>query len=118
MNKYRITSVHSIYEDSYTEGEGKIVNEWYNNATISADTVQGAIRKYYDSELNMDYVPEYTEVEENRLFDSRLVDENNCKPTESELLEWKNGNLALYSENITLYVDVLSPVDLENALKK
>jgi hypothetical protein len=112
MNRYRINSVHSVYEDSYTEGEGRFVNEWDQKSTVSAESVQDAIKEYYKKELYMEYKPEDTETDENRLYDSRMVDENNYTPSESQIESWKKGELTLYAENITLYIYKLEPVDL------
>ena len=112
MNRYRIESVHTVNEDSYTEGEGKFVNEWYQNLTISAENVLDAIKQFYKEELYMNYVSGNTETDENRLFDSRIVDKDNTKPSEWQIEEWKKGEILLYSENITLYVYKLEPIDL------
>ena len=112
MNRYRINSVHTVYEDSYTEGEGAFVNEWDQNRTISAENVQDAIKEYYKKELCMEYKPENTEADENRLYDSRMLDKDSYTPSEAQIAEWKEGDLTLYVENITLYINKLEPVDL------
>lgn len=118
MNRFRIESVHTVNEDSYTEGEGEFVNEWYQNKTLymQSDDVKDAIEKFYKIELHMEYVPENTEIDGHMLFDSRMVDADNNVPSESDIEKWKRGEIPLYVENITLYVYKLEPIDLEKML--
>lgn len=116
MKRYQISSYHEVHEDNYEEGELDRVNSYEIGPwTIKADTPMEAIAKYYNSYLPREFKPEYAMLDDeqaNTLYDSFLEDEAGLKPSEDELVEWREGRMKLYSNNATIFVHELTPVDL------
>jgi hypothetical protein len=116
MKLYQISSYHEVYEDSYEEGALDRVNSYdIGPRVIAADTPMEAIAKYYNDYLHREFKPEHVMLDDeqaNTIYDSSLEDEEGLEPTEDERNEWKEGMMKLYSNNATIHVYELTPVDL------
>jgi hypothetical protein len=114
MKTFLIKSVHSVYIDSFENGEHEHVNEYSLEAKITAETIQKAIETYFEKELfvsNFDL--KNTEVVENHLEYNYLVDNDNCPASEGEIERWKKDEITLYSNNASIEVFELVECDLK-----
>lgn len=116
MNTFRISSLHNVYEDSYSEGELNFVNSWSQNMIVKAETVLDAVKQYYAKELFMDFNLNHVIIEMDTIDDSRLVNEDNQVPSERERDEWEAGRKTLYTEQITIRVQKLEDVNFVEEL--
>lgn len=115
MKNYKINTEHTIYVDSYTEGEQEYVNGYSLSEVIKADTVREAIEKYFYSVLCLPFTFEDAYIDDENtevLHYSSLVDEENNKPTDRDIENWKEGDKTLYNNNIFLTVQELVSVNL------
>ena len=117
MRQFNITSYHTVYEDSYENGEGQFVNCWDQSLTVKAYTLDEAMKAYYENDLNWNWEPNSVFVDEDALMDARLVDEDNCIATEKQTERWKRGELKLFNQHVTIKVWELSPLNLEELQK-
>lgn len=102
MKKYRITSVHDVFVDSFKDGELNEVNSYFLEHFIDANNFIDAIKKYFKDFLCYDFDLKYCGKDNVDLFYNVLVDSENIQATENEKILWKNGKMILYSNNITL----------------
>ncbi len=112
MNQYQVFCEHNICEDSYTEGEMGTYNSYDDKAIIKADTPMAAIRAFYEKNLFWDFKEEGALFDEGKLFDSRLIDEENHEASERQIEEWMAGKIQLYSDNVRITVMQLGPVNI------
>ena len=106
MKTYIIDCQHSIYIDSYTDGEIKNVNNFDTDGKYNAETPAEAIEKHLYSlgyNFNVNYI-DTDEEEENKIFYSVLCDEENDEATENQIKDWKKDEKILYSNNMIIYV--------------
>lgn len=128
--KFLISSYHTVYEDSFTEGEGIRVADWElgGERAIIAECPIDAIAEYYRNTLcYAPFDPSRVEIDEHRVYDGRIVKNVNryhgdhCFEPVSldseDYTQFKEGKKVLYSEQITVYVKELIYVDLERAYK-
>lgn len=99
MKKFIISSLHFVYADSYTEGEGEEFGDYTESATIKAENVLEAIKIYIEDILNYTFDIKNANIEDGKLYYSTLVDRDYQERTENELKEWKEGRKKLYSNN-------------------
>lgn len=115
MNNYKVTIETSVYVDDYKQGELDYVNWYLNTKEIEEETPIKAIEKamnYYGFSFNPKY--SQTNEEENLLWYSNLVDNDNFEITEKDSLykEWKKGKVTLYSANHNIKVHQLNETKL------
>jgi len=116
--KYEIRSDHDVYEDSYEEGELNAVNTYEDKWTVYAEDPMKAIEKYFDTVLNR-------KIDMATALDDGLIDEDGRtfyysyaenkygeEPSEGEKASWKEGKTTLYSNNVSISISELVPVDL------
>lgn len=127
--KFLISSYHTVYEDSFTEGEGKLVTDWEQGGkqVILADCPLDAVSEYYKNNFyNMQFDPSRVEFDEHRVYDGRIVKSTSHRGIgdfepvsldSEDYTQFKEGKRVLYSEQITVYVNELIYVDLERAYK-
>jgi len=113
MHQYHVFCSHDICEDSYTKGEMGSYNSWDEDDIISAETPMDAVRAFYKENLFWDFKEEGALFDEGKLFDSRLIDEENHEASERQIEDWKAGKIQLYSDNVRITVKQLVPVNLE-----
>lgn len=106
LNSYYITSIHDIYIDNYTEGEGDRVNSYDLNAIVKAENVKKAIAKYFEKELYLSFDEKYLDdsLDEGNFFYSNLVDSENLEATKEEIELWKKNEKILYSNTSSLKI--------------
>ena len=106
-----------MYEDSYENGEGQFVNSWDQSLTVKAESLEEAMKTYYEKDLHLEWHPECVFVDEGGLMDSRLVDEDCQVATEEQTEEWKRGELKLFNQHMTIKAWELTPLNLEELQK-
>lgn len=118
MKNYIIDSEHTVYLDSYENGEMEQVNFYTQKDTIKANSPREAIKLYFEKSLyySFDIKLACIEHEEtnktsiNTLHYYVLVDGNNIEASESEINQWKEDKKLLYSNNIYLTIFETVPV--------
>lgn len=101
---YLIKSFHDVNVADFTEGEKEWVNYWAQEKQIIATTPLDAIECYYEKVLYKSFNKGLVLIEENKVYDSYLVDAENDLATQKQIDAWKNKELVLYNENITIKV--------------
>ncbi len=125
MNHYHISSITEVYEDSFTEGESRMVNNYHLSQIIPATTPMEAIEFYMQQNFSLrDFNPDnfvLDDIEDNVIHTSFLVEMlgeyGESIPSQDAIEQWKQGNKVLYSNNTILYVKELVPVDLSSTFK-
>lgn len=120
MRTYIIESEHDIYIDSYEDGEGEQVSSYTLKSEVRAETPKEAIEKYFDAVLCLSFDFEKAAIAhkedenepKNKLWYSSLVDDDNVEASPKEIIEWQEGKMMLYTNNITLYIHQLTEVEL------
>ncbi len=109
MKKYKLKSIHHVYEDDYTEGEGEMVNNFVLSEEIEAKTPKDALMKYFDflgckvTDEDVESMAKNTD-EDGVYHWSKQVDNDNCFVTPNEVEQWKRGKLTLYSDNFSVVI--------------
>ena len=117
MNKYKLESIHLVYEDDYNEGEGKMVNNFILSEGIVAETPKDALMKYFEF-LGCKVTDEEIESmakdsDEDGVYHwSKQVDKDNCFVTPDEVEQWKKGEITLYSDNFSVIIYELNRVSI------
>jgi serine/threonine protein kinase len=125
MNHYHISSITEVNEDSFTEGDSRMVNNYHLSQIIPATTPMEAIEFYMQQNFSLrDFNPDnflLDDIEDNVIYTSFLVEMlgeyGESIPSQDTIEQWKQGNKVLYSNNTTLYVKELVPVDLSSTFK-
>lgn len=118
---YKATMWVDVYEDDFNKGEGRLVNNWENN--FSESTLEDLISEIeYNTDTNksdwmidnMNNYPNATEV-----WASQLVDANNVAASNSNIENWKNGEMQLYSAHYQILISSVGTVAVpEDELKR
>lgn len=107
QQNYLIKSSHDIFEDSYTNGEGKQVNSYQMEAQILAGSPAEALEKYSSKILGFDLDSQNLDIdEETGLFWANfLVDKDNMQASIEDVEKWKKDEIKLYSDffNFRIY---------------
>jgi hypothetical protein len=117
MEKYKLVSIHHVYKDDYTEGEGEMVNNFVLSEEIEAENPKDALMKYFDF-LGCEVTDEDIEsmakdTDEDGIYHwSKQVDKDNCFVTPDEVEQWKRGKLTLYSDNFSVFIYELTRVSI------
>ena len=123
MPRYIVHCTNFLYEDSYMDGEVGLVRCYDDKFEVDAGDVLTAISAYYDQ-----YTPRHSyfdisapnvEVFDNMVHDSLLLNLEEDTATESDIEQWKRGEINLYTRMMTIAVDKAeyTEVDLEEELK-
>lgn len=115
MRNFQIVSDHTIYIDSFNEGEQEQVNYYELNANITAENPQKAIEQYFGRNLYYHFnikSASKDDEKENVLYYSVLVDEDNTEAFENDIELWKEGQKKLFSNQIRIEILELIPVKL------
>lgn len=107
MRKFKVTTSHTIYVDSYEQGEKNQVNYYTMESIQKTETVREAIENHFNNTvyLPFNFDKADTNEEKDAIFWSNLVDENNAEPSQYDIEEWKKGEKELYSNNTTIFID-------------
>jgi hypothetical protein len=110
--KIRIDDIDvNVYEDSYEEGEGSLINSYsnkeYKGELVSPHQLIALLHdEIYTSNDPNDYA-----ILDGAIFTSQLVDIDGSKASKSEIERWKKGDLELFSENIRISVSIVYPTE-------
>ena len=109
----------SVYEDDYNDGECDYVNAWDTDSkqiVIKALNENGILQlqkfilNYLNDmlfdRLNLNNFSENVIAFDTRIDYSQPCNENNQKPTETEIELWKKGKCKLYTQDISLYMTI------------
>lgn len=116
---YQLTILDKIATlDDYNEGEQGMGNNFYVNETMKADTISEAIKKACDF-VGGDFEGDEKcwnidiDADQGRIDFQTLENGDAELPSNSELEQWKRGELDLYACYYVGYVEELKPVNLE-----
>lgn len=115
MKTFLISSAHTIYIDSYSEGETEYINSYYLKDEIKAYNYKEAITKYLKNSLYLNLDINNCELDEdtNCFETSCLIDSENIQPSEYDVKQWEKDKITLYSNNIQIYVSEIIEIDLK-----
>ena len=104
--KYYVESNHEAFEASYENGEGKLITNYTVNSNVEANSIDEAIKKYFEECLFWEYESEYADKDGDVLRYSVLVDENQNEVTKGSASyeAWKDNKLALWQNVIEVRV--------------
>ncbi len=118
MKRYRIESVHEVYEDHYDEGEGEYVNCYMLDAVINAENEKEAIEEYFKDHLYYSYDLSDADINKPYLSYCVMVDAENSEVGPDQLIvkQWKEGKSKLYINRIDITLSEVTQINLEEAL--
>lgn len=113
--QFKVTTHHTVYIDSYEQGEGKQVNFYELISERKAETPREAIEEHFKNTV---YLPfEFDKADKNEdntvMYWSNLVDADNSEPNTSEIEAWKKGQEELYSNNIEIMISEIVPLKFD-----
>lgn len=94
----------TVAEDTYEGGEGKVVNEYYNDVNKTFDSAEEMFKYIND---NIIYSEEKFTLFEGRLETDLLVDKDQSPASESEIEEWEKGEKELFSARYSFFVKII-----------
>lgn len=103
MKKYKVISIHDIYEDNYIEGQGNLVNSFNLDSEQSVNTPIEAIEKHFNI-FGYSFDSIRAEFDDNLCHYGFMVDTDNIEASTQELEWFKNDNKKLYADNTTIQV--------------
>lgn len=102
MKTYYITTEHTVYKDNFIEGEQECVNFFKNKQLITAPDPRTAIKQYFESFLHYNIDFSLADINNNILYYSVQVNNDNEVPNNKEIELWKEGKIDLFNDNIYL----------------
>lgn len=108
--RFLIESVHEVYEDSFTEGEGALFSSYIEKQTVYAASIDMALVAYYRDTLHYALRVNSLNYEDDYFIDSTLVDEDLCELSDAEITKWRNGELNAYSDSFKVTIYILGKV--------
>ena len=110
MKQFMIIASHDMYEDSYSDGEGRFVDSYTREPQIvKAPTAQEAVAMFVQSYIG-DILLQDINFEFEDAYVSRLIDRDGSDATASEIEKWKENKMDLYSDNVTMKVYEINKV--------
>lgn len=112
MKKFKVTTIHSVYIDNFEQGEGKQVNFYTLDSEQKAETIRQAIEQHFNNTVYLPFEYESAEISEDKIsmYWSNLVDEDNAEPSTYDVEKWKKGEKELYSNNIEIMIEEITPI--------
>ena len=105
---FYIKALVDVYEDNYTDGELDWVNCYGLDLIIKASNINEAIKEFFYNGLcfnidlkNLEYIEKNKSFSYNVLCDA---DNNEVNEKDNIYKKWLEGEIDLYSNNISLYV--------------
>ena len=96
---------------------------WMIDTNFKDDTIKGVILKVAEflgiPEKDVKesvIIDEWADTERGRIDFCMTADEDNCPASESQIAQWKNGDIDLYYVIYTGYVEKVEPVDLSESM--
>ena len=102
MKTYHITTEHTVYKYNFIEGEQEQVNYFQNKQLITAIDARTAIKQYFEGFLYFDIDFAFAEIDNNKLYYSVQVKNDNEVPSVQEIELWKKGEIDLFIDDIDL----------------
>lgn len=117
MKKYKLKSIHYVYEDDHNEGQGKMINNFVLFEEIEADSPKDALMKYFDflgcKVTEKDVESMAKDADEDGMYNwSKQIDKDGCFVTPDEIEQWKRGELTLYSDSFSVFIYELTRVSI------
>ncbi len=113
--QFKVTTHHTVFIDSYENGEGKQVNFYTIDSEVKAETPREAIENHFNNVIYLPFDFNKAEISEDKecIFWSCLVDEDNGHAQLSQIEKWKKGEKELYSNNIEIMVSEIIPTKFD-----
>ena len=114
-NQYLITVLdYRVEEDNFTEGcTGNILTDgWYGKSRFVVSSKDELYKKL--AELfccDVEDAQNLDNLEDNRYCFSWTVDKDELSPSESQIEQWKRGEISLYCADAFIEIDKISPVN-------
>ena len=106
MSRYKVTSQHEVYHDTYADGELEHVNSYTSTDTLDRPDPQEAIADYVEHFLGYrDFKLDLTD--DHTASWSQLVDAENSELSEQERTNWIKGVFKAYTNSFTITVEEL-----------
>jgi len=96
--------------DTYNEGLTQYVNSYDAKSEVSANDPKEAILKYLNDFLYFDIELNEVDFDGEFIQTSILVDVDNNQPMPNEIEKWKNNELTLYCDSISLTIYELNQI--------
>lgn len=104
MKNYLVKSYHTVYEDSFENGEGEQTNSYFLKEEMTAENPKEAAKQFIENSLFYKFSEEYFEPLDGEFHYSTLVDSENYEATESEIEQWKKEEKKLYANQYNIEV--------------
>lgn len=113
--QFKVTTHHTVYIDSYEQGEGKQVNFYTVDTEVKAETIREAAEHHFNNTIFLPFKFEQAEANEDKtvLWWSNLVDEDNGHAQQYQIEKWKKGEKELYSNNIEIMISEIVPLKFD-----
>tara|TARA_R110000868_G_scaffold409072_1_gene693858 strand:+ start:575 stop:925 length:351 start_codon:yes stop_codon:yes gene_type:complete len=113
--QFKVTTIHTVYIDSYNEGEGNYVNSFDIESTQKTETIREAIENHFNNTIYLPFNFEHAETNEDNkvMYWSNLVDEDNNEPSKYDIEKWKKEEKELYSNNIEIIISEIVPLKFD-----
>jgi len=113
--QFKVTTLHTVFIDSYENGEGKQVNFYVIDSEFKAETPKEAIENHFNNVIYLPFKFDEAETSEDKtvLWWSNLVDEDNGHAQQSQIEKWKKGEKELYSNNIEIMISEIVPLKFD-----
>lgn len=127
-----------VFEDDYKDGQLEYVNCWsIPKKEIELETLDTIESKhliknaiidflnneilFYDNKITPDKISDNITVIDNRVCTIQLANNENFEPTKNQIELWKNSDLMLYVQDISIAISInnidVSETDLYNILE-
>ena len=110
--QYYISHFTDVFEDHYSEGEGKRISSWNGSRKIKADSPLEALKEYYATELYEPFNHETIMIDGVDIWDCFTKNKHGEDPSEEETELWKKGDIKLYAYNTHIVVKAMTPVEV------
>ena len=104
MKNYLVKSYHTVYEDSFENGEGEQTNSYFLKEEMTAENPKEAAKQFIENSLFYKFSEEYFEPLDGEFHYSTLVEAEKYEATESEIEQWKKEEKKLYANQYNIEV--------------
>ena len=103
---YLVTTLHHVCIDDYEQGEQQQVNSYEITSKQKTETIKQAIENHFNNTLyySFDFSKAEINEEDNVMYWSNLVDNDNSEANEEQRDKWTKGEIVLYSNNTTISI--------------
>lgn len=119
---YLITIVdYRVEEDNYAEGcTGNIISDgWYGTKRFVVSSKEELIKELCNHlYCNEDEAASLENIENNQYSFSWLVDKDELPASESQIEQWKRGEISLYCADAYITIDKINPLNSLEEMKE